>query len=78
MLLHANAMAALRDPAGAIAQIEEALKISPDSSKAYVNLGVVRMQSGEAKAAEAAFRRAIELEPKSVDPRLALANFEPL
>jgi putative PEP-CTERM system TPR-repeat lipoprotein len=75
MLLHANAMAALRDPAGAIAQIEEALKISPDSSKAYVNLGVVRMQSGEAKAAEAAFRRAIELEPKSVDPRLALANF---
>ena len=75
MLLHANAMAALRDPAGAIAQIEEALKISPDSSKAFVNLGVVRMQSGEAKQAEAAFRQAIALEPASVDPRLALANF---
>ena len=75
MLLHANAMAALRDPAGAIAQIEEALKISPDSSKAFVNLGVVRMQSGEAKQAEAAFRQAIALEPASMDGRLALANF---
>ncbi len=75
LLLHANAMAALRDPAGAIAQIEEALKISPDSSRAFVNLGAVRMQSGEAKEAEAAFRKAIALEPASVDARLALANF---
>ncbi len=75
MLLHANAMAALRDPAGAIAQIEEALKISPDNSESFVSLGVVRMQSGEAKQAEAAFQRAIALEPAAVEPRLALANF---
>ena len=33
MLLHASAMATLRDPAGAIAEIEEALKVSPDSSR---------------------------------------------
>ncbi len=75
MLLHANAMAALRDPAGAIAQIEEALKISPDNSKVFVNLGVVRMQSGEAKQAETAFRQAIALDPAAIDPQLALANF---
>jgi tetratricopeptide (TPR) repeat protein len=75
MLLHANAMAALRDPAGALAQIDEALKISPDNSNILVNLGVVRMQSGEAKQAEAAFRQAIALEPDSIDPQLALANF---
>ena len=75
MLLHANAMAALRDPAGAVAEIEEALKVSPDSSKAYVNLGAVRMQTGEAKQAEAAFRRAIELDPSSSNAKLALANF---
>ena len=72
---HANAMAALRDPAGAIAQIEEALKVNPDSSPAFLNLGAVRMQSGEAKEAEAAFRKAIELEPSSVNAKLALANF---
>src|SRR5688500_10021780 len=29
LLLHANAMAALRDPAGALSEIEEALKINP-------------------------------------------------
>ena len=75
MLLHANAVAALRDPAAAIAQIEEALKISPDSSKAFVTLGAVRMQRGEASQAEAAFRQAIALEPASVEAKLALANF---
>ena len=33
------------------------------------------MQSGEAKAAEAAFRQAIALDPSLVDAKLALANF---
>ena len=47
------------DPAGALAQIEEALKVNPESSQAFMNLGVVRMQSGQAKEAEAAFRRAV-------------------
>ncbi len=75
LLLYANSLAALRDPAGAIAQIEEALKVNPKSSPAFVNLGAVRMRSGEAKEAEAAFRKAIELEPASVDAKLALANF---
>lgn len=75
LLLHANALAALRDPEGAIAQVEEALKVNPDSSDAFLTLGAVRMQSGEAAEAEAAFRRAITLAPASVDPKLALANF---
>src|SRR5688500_873038 len=75
LLLHASAMAALRDPAGAIAQIEEALKVSPDSSRAFVNLGTVRMQSGEATQAEAAFRQAIVLDPDSAHAKLAFANF---
>jgi len=75
LLLHASALAALRDPASAIAEIEEALKISPDSSQAYLSLGTFRMQGGEAKEAEAAFRRAVALEPAGVAPKLALANF---
>jgi tetratricopeptide (TPR) repeat protein len=75
LLLHANALAALRDPAGAITEIEEALKVDPNSSKAFVNLGTVRMQSGKAKEAEAAFRKAIELDPALVNARLAYANF---
>jgi len=75
LLLHANAMVGLRDPAGAIAEIEEALKVNPDSSRAFVNLGAVQMQSGDAKEAEFAFRRAIALEPDSLDALLAFANF---
>jgi len=75
LLLQANAMAGLQDPAGAVAQIEEALKVSPDSSQAFLNLGVVRLQTGQSKEAEAAFRRAIELAPSEINPKLALANF---
>lgn len=75
LLLHANAMAALKDPAGALAEIEEALKVKPDESRTFVNLGAIRMQTGEAKEAEAAFRRAVDLDPKSVDAQLALANY---
>lgn len=75
LLLQANAMAGLRDPSGAIAQIEEALRVDPDSSQAFLNLGVVRVQTGQGKEAETAFRRAIDLEPSLVKPRLALANF---
>ena len=75
MLVHANAIAALRDPTAAIQEIEEALKVSPDSSRMLVTLGAIHAQSGDAKEAEAAFRKAIALEPSSADPKLALASF---
>ena len=75
MLLRANAMAGLRDARGAVAEIEEALKISPDNSRAFVSLGAVQTHGGEAKQAEAAFRQAIALDPDSVNAKLALANF---
>ena len=75
MLLRANAMASLRDAAGAVAEIEEALKLDPASSAARVSLGFAKLRSGEAKEAEAAFRQAISLAPADLDARLALANF---
>jgi len=75
LLLRANAMAGLRDPAGAIAEIEEAIKINPESSQAFVSLGAIRMNGGDAKLAEAAYRQAIALEPESMGAKLALANF---
>src|SRR5215203_3773811 len=75
MLLRANAMAGLRDPKGAIAEIEEAIKISPDNSRAFINLGAVRTQGGDVKQAEAAFRQAVALDLSSVNAKLALANF---
>ena len=75
LLLQAGAMAGLLDAAGAVSQIEEALRVSPESSQAFLNLGVVRLQTGQGKEAEAAFRRAVDLAPASVNAKLALANF---
>jgi tetratricopeptide (TPR) repeat protein len=75
LLMRANAMAALKDPAGATAEIEEAMKASPNDGRAFVSLGAIRMRTGEAKEAEAAFRKAIELDRSSADAWLALANY---
>ena len=74
LILRANAMAGLRDPEGATREIQEALKVEPTASGAFVSLGGIYMRTGEAKEAEAAFRRALELKP-SPETRLALANF---
>jgi tetratricopeptide (TPR) repeat protein len=75
VLLRANAMAALKDPEGALAEIEEALKVQPDDSRAFVSLGAIHMQGGDAEEAEGAFRQAIELAPTSVEAHLALGNY---
>jgi tetratricopeptide (TPR) repeat protein len=74
-LLQANAMAALRDTDGALSQVEEALKVSPEHGGAFVTLAAIRAQRGQLKEAEAAYRRAITLAPKAAGNRLALANF---
>ena len=75
MLLRGNALAALRDSAGAVAEIEEAIKIAPANSDALVSLGAAQTQGGEKKQAEASFREAIKLDPSSAAAKLALANF---
>jgi putative PEP-CTERM system TPR-repeat lipoprotein len=75
LLLRANAMAALKDPERAMADVEEALKIQPSESRAFLSLATIRMQTGEAQEAEAAFKQAITLQPSSARPRLAYANF---
>jgi tetratricopeptide (TPR) repeat protein len=75
LLLSANAMAGLKDPAGATKEIEEALKVAPADSRVFLSLGGVQMSSGGRKEAEDSYRRAIQLQPSSVDAHLALANF---
>ena len=75
LLLRADALAALKDPAAAIAEIEEALEVQPNESRAFVSLGVVQKGSGDAKDAEDSFRKAITLAPSSINAHLAFANF---
>ena len=74
-VLLANALAGLKDLDGAVAQLEEAIRVNPDRSATYTNLGEIQLGRGQRDAAEAAFKRAVELAPKTALARLSLANF---
>ena len=76
MLLHASAIAALKDPSGAIAEIEKALEIRPDDSRTLLTLGGVRVtEPASRKKPRQTFAGPSSLDPNSANPRLALANF---
>ena len=74
-ILLANAQAGLRDLDGAVAQIEEALRIDPNRSGIYSSLGAIELNRGKRDAAEKAFKKAVELQQNAVEPHIALANF---
>src|ERR1044071_1712841 len=75
-LLYANALVGLKDIEGGVQQIEEAIKIDPSNAATYTNLALLKMAQGQRDAAEAAFRKAVELDPKSIKARLALTYFQ--
>jgi putative PEP-CTERM system TPR-repeat lipoprotein len=71
----ANALAEQKDLDAAVEQIEEALKLDPERSLTYTNLGALELGRGKRDAAERAFKRAVDLEPRSITANLALSNF---
>ncbi len=73
-VLLGNSLAGLRNIDQAISEIEEAIRIDPLRGATYANLGFLEMERGRADAAERAFKRTVELEPKWVPGHLALAN----
>ena len=75
LLLLGNSMLGLHDPAGALAQLEEAAELDPAEGRVQANLGVLQMALGNRESAEAAFRRAVELDGTSAAARLAFAGF---
>jgi len=74
LLLRANALAGLSNVDAAIEQVEAAIALEPKAGF-YANLGTLQQAAGESSQAETSFRRAVELDPQAVMPRLALANF---
>ena len=74
-ILKGNAAAGLKDLNGALDDINEAIKLDPRNARAYANLGAIEMQKGRGAEAEAAFKRAVEVDSTSVVAQLALANF---
>lgn len=74
LVLRANALAGLTEIDQAITLVEQAIGLDPTAAR-YTNLGVLRLAQGQAAEAEAALRKAVEVDPKSVSAQLALANF---
>ena len=75
LLLKANSMAGLKDVEGAVAEIEEALELGGPDGRLQTNLGMLRSSQGKGAEAEAAFKQALDADPKSVRTRLALTSF---
>jgi tetratricopeptide (TPR) repeat protein len=59
----------------AIEEINEAIALDPNKATTYANLGALEQVRGRAPEAEAAFKKAIEADPKSVIALLAYSNF---
>ena len=74
-ILLANALAGLKDLDAAVAELEQAIQLSPDRSATYSSLGVIEFGRGRKESAERAFKRAVDLAPRSAAPHLALAGF---
>jgi tetratricopeptide (TPR) repeat protein len=74
-VLRANALAGLKNMEAAIEEINEAIALDPSKATTYANLGALEQVRGRAVEAEAAFKKAIEADPKSVIALLAYSNF---
>ena len=74
-LLLGNSTLRLKDFDSAIQEFQEAIRLDPSQTDAYMRLGAIKASRGEREAAEQSFRRAIEQDPKSAMARLALAQF---
>ena len=74
-LLLAQALAGIKDLDAGAAQVEEAIRMDPDEPRTYIGLGAFRQAQGDPKQAEAAFRQAVSVDPRSIDATLALAQF---
>ena len=70
----ANALAGLKDFESAVDAFEDAAQLDPNRATTYSELGAAQVLKGDRVAAEAAFRKAVEINPKS---RLGLGRVSP-
>ena len=73
-ILRADALAGLNKMDDALEGAERALSMAP-SSATYMTVANMRMVRGDKDQAEAAYKKAVDTDPKSVAARVALANF---
>lgn len=68
-------LAGLKDLDAAIAELHQAILVDPGRSPSYSSLGVLQLVRGDQTAAERAFTSAVDIDPQSVDARLALTHY---
>jgi putative PEP-CTERM system TPR-repeat lipoprotein len=74
-ILLGNATAGLKDVDGALAELEDAVRLNPNQSRSYTQLATLQVISGQRDEAERTFRKAIDVDSSSIPARLALANY---
>jgi len=70
-----QAYASLSQDDKAIEQLQEAVRLKPDSGAARENLAASLFHSGDTESAGAQFRKALELEPRNFDANHNLGEF---
>jgi len=73
-ILLGNALAGLRNATQAVHEMEQAVALDPSSPEAYSALGAAQFAAASPRAG-ASFEKAIVLQPRSIDARIALANY---
>jgi tetratricopeptide (TPR) repeat protein len=74
-IVRANGLAGVNKLDSAMEQLQETIKIAPERTSLYTNLGALQLAQGDQIGAEATFQKGASVNPGSVDARLALANF---
>lgn len=74
-ILHAYALAGIKDIDGAVKELEEVVISNPDDSRPQITIGAVQAAGGNLAEAEAAFKKAVEVDPTSAPAKLSLAYF---
>src|SRR5260370_37057716 len=62
-----------KEPTQAAARVRQQIEKAPDTASLYLLLGQVEIVQKDYKAAEGTLHKALELDPKHIDARLALA-----
>ncbi len=74
-ILKANSLAALENLPASLKEMQKAIELAPDRPRSYLNLAILQAGARDPVAAEASFKKGVQLDPKSLHAALALGNF---